>query len=168
MATTWQPGMRITAARLNAMDDVPILNVKQAATGQTLTTGGWYPVLFSNNPASEVVDSAGGFTFSSNGRYTSQVAGWYWVSGGVVFDQSATGARGAHVYKNGAAVQDRGGFLPVSSGTIISGVPIAAGPVRLEVGDYVEMRAFQNSGGNLNTFVGADQASSLSLFWLTS
>lgn len=166
MTTKWLAGMRVTANRLNAMNKPPVCRVVQKATGQSLVSGGWYPILFTDNPGSVIVDNFGGFSFSSAGRYTSRLASWYDVGGCVVFNQSATGGRGAQIYKNGTAVQGVGDFDSVVSGSLITTVSISPGPVYLDVGDYVELRGWQNSGGPLATFVAGDQTSMLSVKWL--
>lgn len=162
MAITWQPGMRVTAERMNAAADIPLCCLAQATTAQTLVTGGWYVVLFQDNPASVQVDTHGMFTFSSAGRATSKLRGWYMVGGSVAFSTNGTGQRGGAIYKNGSVVQGHATFEPPNAAQI-SAYALPTRPVFLDVGDYVELRAFQSSGGGLTTHVGTDHTCSLTL-----
>ncbi len=111
----------------------------------TLGSGAWTPVLF----AAEDLDTANGHSTSSNtSRYTATVAGWYDLDGGHRFSASATGSRGARFSKNGAVIGSSDNIIPATpSGQMaLSAKSIT---VQLGVGDYVELEAWQNTGGNL-------------------
>lgn len=100
----------------------------------------------------EVTDLYDGHsTVTNNSRYTPVVAGWYWVVGTYGFAANATGNRFALIYKNGAAVKlgQCGGSAPTAANT---GVEQVGALVQCNgTTDYVEVMAFQGSGGALNT-----------------
>jgi hypothetical protein len=124
--------------------DPPIFRAHSNTT-QTLTTGVSAAVLLQ----SEDWDSEDGHSTSSNtSRYTAVYAGYYAVDGVVFFAGNATGRRGVSFSVNGTN-QHASRTLVFSGGA--SGIQIlGVDEVYLAVGDYVEMFAFQESGGNLN------------------
>lgn len=116
----------------------------------------------------EDVDSANGHSTSSNtSRYAAQYAGWYQLSGGVQFATNATGRRGCWWAVNGTVVNGSEANTPGSA----SG---NAGPaarvihVFLSVNDYVELCAFQDSGGSLNTAVTTSQQPTMEVRWVSN
>lgn len=102
-------------------------------------------------------DNWGGHSnVTNNTRYTVQVAGTYRVSGVVTWTSSATGTRACDVQKNGTRVPSNSSgstFVEAVAGFL--SVPVPATNVVCAVGDYLEIGAFQNSGGTLNTVAGA-------------
>lgn len=99
----------------------------------------------------ENIDSHNGHsTVSLTTRYVVQVAGDYWCGGAVEFATNGTGGRGGTWFKNGVEY-DNAQILVGNTGGII---PTTApnGPVLIPCvpGDYLEMGAYQNSGGALN------------------
>jgi hypothetical protein len=78
-------------------------------------------------------------------------AGKYLITGCLAMAANATGYREASVRVNGAVVDfnDSPGNASFNSGTVVTSV------VDLAVGDYVEMSAYQNSGGALNATIGS-------------
>jgi hypothetical protein len=134
----------------------PIGQFRQTAA-QTLTTGTWTAVTFD----AEDVDSAGGHSTSSNtSRYTAVYTGWYRVSGGVGFTGNSTGRRGGRWAANGSLVSGSAIMLAATSTGSVA-VPAKTMLVYLAVGDYVELQAYQESGGNLDTNVGSGDLYSL-------
>lgn len=86
-------------------------------------------------------------TSSNTGRLTCVNRGKYLITGSVMFASNATGLRELYIYLNGTtgiAIQK----IPAVSGTD-SAVNIST-VYDLAVNDYVELVAFQNSGGSLN------------------
>lgn len=146
-------GTRLTASRLN----VPVARSRQTST-QTLTTGVYGAVTMTT----EDFDSHSGHSTSSNtSRYTVQTgwAGIYQLSGGVAFAANATGTRGSRWSKNGTALSASSTqFANTGAGTACR-IPADTISVDLAVGDYVELEAFQDSGGNLATFATGENAS---------
>lgn len=124
--------------------DPPIFRARSNTT-QSLTTGVSAAVLLQ----AEDFDSEDGHSIVSNlSRYTAVYAGYHAVDGVVFFAGNATGRRGVSFSVNGTSV-NASRTLVFSSGA--SAVQVHGGDtVYLAVGDYVEMFAFQESGGNLN------------------
>lgn len=129
-------------------------NVVQSVASSTV----YAPVLLD----SETFDPDGGHSTTTNtSRFTVQTAGYYFVSVHCSYATNATGARAVAVAVNGTAVvQSQQAAPPANSWS--GGI---AEFVYLNVGDYVEMTSWQNSGGNLSTANGAF-APSMSLFWV--
>lgn len=93
-------------------------------------------------------DNWNGHSNSTNSsRYTVPVSGTYAVSGAVTFDANATGQRVTKIYKNGSAVTGTNLWEPASANFVTVSIPPFSIPCL--VGDYLEIAAFQNSGGNL-------------------
>lgn len=92
---------------------------------------------------------------TNNSRLTAPIAGKYVVHGTVQWDFSAAGnIRGMYFYKNGviyAALQFVPPTLAGANGNIVAGADI----IDLAAGDYVELLAFQDSGGALNALGGS-------------
>lgn len=155
-------GTRLTAAMLNT----PVARLRQTAT-QTLTSGTYAPVTLTT----EDYDSHTGHSTSVNtSRYTVQ-SGWagvYRLSGGVAFAANATGSRGCRWLKNGSPLPSSGVMLPNNGATTASRIPAQTISVDLAVGDYVELDAFQDRGGNLDTLVSSDAASFVDIMFIRS
>lgn len=92
-------------------------------------------------------------TASNTGRLTCRTAGKYLLAATVAFDANATGVRSISLLLNGASfiaqVQ-----LPSAGSTFATSLSIAT-LYDLAAGDYVEVAAFQTSGGALNVLVGS-------------
>ena len=76
-------------------------------------------------------------------------AGKYLVTGVTYFTNNATGQRIVYIYKNGANVI---GTIQQGISASIDCVVQTSFVVSLAVSDYVELFAYQNSGGALNVF----------------
>lgn len=86
-------------------------------------------------------------TLANSERITFNVSGWYTLGGSISFEFNNTGRRGIAVRINGAtyiASHNR----PTNT-TGISTMSIATG-YYFSAGDYVELMAYQDSGGSLN------------------
>lgn len=131
---------------------------------QSITNATWTALTFT----SEGIDSAGGHSTSSNtSRYTAVHTGWYEVSAVVSFVFNATGARGARLAVNGTAVAGRS-LIPAIGVTYSTDVPLAR-KVYLTAGQYLELQAFQSSGGSLNTaYTAGNEGSVLEVRWVHS
>ena len=117
-------------------------------TAVTSISGSATTVLFDT----ELFDSASMHSTSSNtGRITAPVDGLYSVDAMVAFASNATGYRDITVNRNGTAyLRDRS---PAISG--ISTIARCSGLITMTAGQYLEVAALQNSGGNLDTVTGA-------------
>jgi len=137
MATRWLPGMRITAARLNTDHSMVVTGAP------TLATSGSYLVL----PFNQRVSGSGDVTWSSvtnPQRITVQAAGTYSLAGRIVWPASlsANDAR-AEIRVNGSVGRTR---VNTQRGSPGNATAVLAGYEVLDVGDYVELWANQNSG----------------------
>ena len=169
---TWAAGEVITSSRLNVnisdvltfLSNPPITQVRQTSV-QSLTSGSQSVLLFD----AEDVDSSGMHSTSSNtGRATAVYPGWYQFSGGVGIATNATGRRGFRFMTNGTTVVPGSPvmYFPASAGqTEVAGRTVL---IFLNVGDYVEAQAFQDSGGALNTTVIAPDQPAMTCKWVSN
>jgi hypothetical protein len=140
-------------ASINALKAPPFVYVVQT-TVQTLTTGTGAPLVFQT----EIYDAAGMHsTTTSPSRLTSVKAGYYVLSGGISFAANSSNRRGGIWAINGAAFGDY--VLNQAVSASVSAPPAPTIIVYLNVGDYVELYAFQDSTANLNTYVGTGNRS---------
>lgn len=139
----------------------PVAELRQSAT-QSLSNTTWTSITYD---VEDLDTDAAHSTSSNTSRFTAPYAGWYQVSGGVEFAVSATGQRGVAFAVNGTLVNASRVFVSATAATGMS-VPARTKLVFLNVGDYVEVQAWQNSGGALNTFSSAEAASSMSVVWV--
>lgn len=73
--------------------------------------------------------------------------GYYLITGCISYDTNNTGNRGLYFYKNGVNIRTIAQVLSIANwATNFSASTI----VNLVAGDYIEMFAYQNSGGNLD------------------
>ncbi len=92
-------------------------------------------------------------TVTTNSRITIQTAGKYVFFAAVAFDINATGNRGLHFLLNGATI------IAIHRQAAISGdntyMSLASIPYNFAAGNYVELVAYQSSGGALNVLSSA-------------
>jgi len=126
------------------------------SVAQSLTSAVFAPVTFD---LEDVDNYSGHSTVTNTSRYTAQVAGWYLCSGTVAFTGNATGRRASDWMKNGSVLN--GSQLASAPGVSTAvEIPAATMLITLGVGDYVEIGAYQESGGALNTDVAFGQVQS--------
>ncbi|MEU0940095.1 hypothetical protein [Embleya sp. NPDC005971] len=162
---TYSPGDILGSGLLNSqvrdgltfLLNPPLFVAAQAST-QSVANTTWTAITLGTVTA----DTYGGAGSSS---YTVTAAGWYTVCGTVSYASNSTGARGTQIYKNGSPVTGHGAFVAPPSGSSVCTVSTPTRDVQLSVGDVVDVRAYQSSGGSLSTFLNADQASGLYLRW---
>lgn len=124
---------------------------------QSLTTATWVPITFTT----EDFDTVNGHDNSTNpSRYTAVYAGRYRCSGAVAFAASATGRRLTKWMVNGSDVNGSGIYSPATAASVAK-VPAATMDIYLNVGDYLELAATQESGGTINTAVGGPTDTSI-------
>ncbi|MDB4872485.1 MAG: hypothetical protein JWL97_3489 [Gemmatimonadales bacterium] len=180
--STWAPFDPVTAARLRA--DVagavafhtarPYFSASQSSV-QTVTTSTWTGVTLDN----AAVDTAGGHSnTASPSRYVCKVAGWYLAVGTVAFASHATAL--SNTYIAGVRVNGSNSFGNLFEGAKHPGAnthaiaPMVVELVQLAVGDYIELAAYQNSGGSVSTNSSSsgtptiNYSSQLSLTWVAS
>lgn len=87
-------------------------------------------------------------------RITLSTIGIYLVTGVVTFGASATGLRSVRINKNGSS----GAYGTLVSGNVvINYLNVSAVIEATAITDYVELAAYQDTGGNLAYNAGADQ-----------
>lgn len=87
---------------------------------------------------------------TNNSRLTvpSGKGGYYLIYGSIVFGANSTNGRSINILLNRTTTLSAGGYQGAANqGAAAKTVAIA----NLSVGDYVEMRGYQNSGGNITT-----------------
>lgn len=96
---------------------------------------------------------------TNNSRVTCKTAGKFHLDGKLVWAANGTGERALQLYLNGATVLDADVQFP--NGGDICVMHVSA-DYALAVNDYVELRAYQGSGGALNSVATANYGPSLS------
>lgn len=165
-------GSVLTAAQLNTylssamsffIGGMPLCIVRQTVAQSIPNTGGT-AITFDT----EDIDRDGMHsTVTNTSRLTAQTAGYYSAYGLAAYASNATGSRAAILSINGTGVAARAAFTAAITGVAIgNGVGIST-MVYLNVGDYLELLARQDSGGALNTGVVSPQ-SALSVRWVST
>jgi len=136
---------------------------------QTLTTAVAAPITFTT----EIIDTdylggSGHDNVTNPSRYTANFPGLYLLGGGAAFAANATGRRACWWQVNGIAVNGSSVAGPAAIGGLETVVSAREIEVFLNVGDYVELMGYQESGGNLNTFSSTFNASSMSVLWVSN
>lgn len=92
-------------------------------------------------------------TVTNPQRLTAPSTGVYRMLGQVTFASNATGIRAVDLRVNGTAYIANDGKNPLSG--LATRVQVDSGPIALTAGDYVEIVAFQASGGSLDASSGS-------------
>lgn len=171
---TWVAGEIVTAAEMNAnirdagnfMIGQPFAYIWQSVA-QSLANSTYAALTFD----STVVDSDGGHSnVTNNSRYTAKTPGWFQFTGGASFAVNATGSRGTQWSKTGV-LTGLGAQALSFSGTAAVTTSVPAKMIFLPMNgttDYVELLAFQSSGGALNTSVAAPDGGNMLVRWIHS
>jgi hypothetical protein len=143
----------------------PLCKVRQTVL-QSIPNSVGTAILFDFEDYDNDPSGAGGHSTSVNtSRFTAVYAGWYRLDGGVGWAANATGIRISIWAVNGAALAD-GQSLVNNAGAALGNKVAARGTeAYLNVGDYVELQAFQTSGAGLNTNVASGEQSSMIVSW---
>ena len=157
-----------TTANANIRDpgrfllDRPACQVRQSAA-QSIANATFVAITF----GTEDLDSPAGHhdNVTNNTRFTAQYPGWYQLSGAVAFVANATGQRITRWAVNGTGLNGGDVF---SQTTAANDVVAAARTmlVLLNAGDYVELQAWQNAGGALNTSNTAGEQPTMTVTWM--
>lgn len=135
-----------TIRALNKYPDSAVAcRVYRAAAFTHNSSGDYLPITFdSERRDAKAMHS----TVTNNTRITVPIPGWYYIWGNAVFDANATGSRVLQIRVGGstaiAAVREIAPSASANSKMAISTV------YYLNADDYVELYAYQNSGGNLD------------------
>lgn len=154
-------GQDLTAAALNLFGIGPIAHLRQT-TVQSIPSATFTTINFD----SEDIDTDSGHSnVTNNSRYTAPIDGYYELSGCITF-AAGTGFRATRWARNATVI-------PGSQvdGTAAAGAewPVMARTVKvfLTAGDYVQIQVYQDSGGGaLNTGVGSDTQSTMTVTYL--
>jgi hypothetical protein len=178
---TWVNGEYVSDATLNGPNgirdalrfllDPPRCKCRQTAA-QSIPTGTWTPVTFTtedydNEATAAYLSGTGMHDPATNpSRVVAQTAGSYLVTAIAYFATSSAGARGAKLTVNGVVLPNSQILVGANpTATRPTGVP-TTNIISLSVGDYVELQAFQDSGGALSTTFGTDSGSLLIARWI--
>lgn len=164
-----------TTSELNAYIRDPIrflLNPPRCEVRQTvsqnLSNGVGAPITFNSEDLDENVAGLPQHDTSTNpSRFTCVYPGWYEVGGAAGFAANATGQRIVIWYVNGSPLTS-GQATDQALSALGNKVAARGKHVYLNVGDYVELYAFQNSGGTLATNVAAGEQSSMMVRWVSN
>ena len=142
----------------------PRAELRQTAA-QAFVTATITAVQFNAEDVDTDVSGTGGHDNAvNNTRWTAVYAGWYQVGGGVSFAVSAVGDRFCWLRVNGTDVNGSMGFVAADATGLA--VPMCRTKlVFLNVGDYVELIGYQDSGGNLNTGVTTREQPNMTIIW---
>ena len=159
-ATTWNGSTEVPTK--NAVrDKIEALSVGGGSSfvGCRLTASGAQSITSGTLPAltfdGETFDTSG---FHDNATNNTRITipggmgGYYEAGGRVEFANNTSGARIVGVTKNGSTSYFPGqmqGGVPGSGASLIW--TVTTGPLSLAAGDYLELNAYQDSGGGLNT-----------------
>lgn len=145
----------------------PMARLRQA-TIQAITTATYTGVACDAEDYDSDVDSIGAHdNVTNNSRYTCRYPGWYLISGGISWASNATGRRGSRYAVNGSAYNASGVLINASAAVGLT-YPTDANLVYLTVGDFVELQAFQDSGGSLNTVASNESAARFCVKWVSN
>ena len=103
-------------------------------------------------------------TVTNPSRLTAVKAGKYLITGHAEFSVNVTGVRGLLLRVNGATYI-AGLYVP-SLGAVVNPVMTVATLYHLAVGDYVELVAYQNSGGDLTIRVSLNFSPEFAMQWV--
>jgi hypothetical protein len=126
-------------------------------SSQTFTTSTFTKLQFNT----ETFDTNSNYDPTTNYRFTPSVEGYYQINGNVSFEGATVGWAQIAIYKNGSSYVNGSGIINNNN---IGGMVTVSTVVYLNGStDYVELYAWQNSGGDLglqtadgrNTFSGA-------------
>lgn len=129
---------------------VPSVRIRRTADFTHNSSGAELAVTFPAGSVSETgeeYDTDGLFDTAQNTRLTASWPGLWSVTAGGVWASNATGRRYLKIRKNGTIDLKESGVPTVAA--VAFGNPPPSTQIRMIAGDYVELMAFQNSGGNL-------------------
>lgn len=177
-AVTHAPGDLITGASWNAglaastsfISGVPVfISYAQTSVSVTNFTPPISPAAFVSIALDgTILDSESGHSNVSGAtRYICQVAGWYLVSGTIAWQVSLSGNLYTQIAVNGSPVV--GSTVVTSANGYVTGVPVQPVLVPLNVTDYVELQAAQDSPGPIGTYphTTGTQGCSMSVWWVS-
>lgn len=151
-----RPGHRVTADRLNQwLLPGSILFYGRRNATQAISSTSNPSMVNAIEWDETLLDTTGGWDAGEPTRWTCSIGGWHLVSGSVGFAASSSGSyRACAWYVNASLASGGHGtrVAPTSSGIVVAdGRQLA---ILLSAGDYMQLIAAQDSGGNLDTSTG--------------
>jgi hypothetical protein len=127
----------------------PMAQLRQNAA-QSFTTGVYTALTFElEDLDTNVAGTPQHDLVTNNSRFTAVYSGWYLCSGGIGWVANATGRRGSSWRVNGVSLTFDT-IIPTTA-ALSAAYPVRTMFAFLNVGDYVELFGYQDSGGALNT-----------------
>lgn len=157
-AAFWNAQVRDTATWLLA----PIMYVGKQTAIQPLDNGTWTSIVYDTT----ILDRGSGHSTLNPSHYIGRAPGWYEVTGIVATGQSSQGL-GVRLAVNGTPVSGAAtttGATPLGATGNVTKFPVYLNGT----GDYVEVQAFQTTGGRINTTSTADFASSMHVRYVST
>jgi hypothetical protein len=164
-------GAILTEANLDTLsDDIsflanpPTCHVYNSSTISHATSGAWQALTFN----SERFDTDTMHSTSANtGRITFTTAGKYDAGGNVEFAASAVaGVRGLRILLNGVTELAKILVPAVTTGSNVTTLSVRLpAPYQFAAGNYIELHAYQDTGGALNMTVVGNYAPSFGAIW---
>lgn len=155
LAATWNSNVRDAG---NFFLAVPHVILTQSSAVQAVANATFTPVTWDT----EVRDNdATHSTVTNTSRVTAVTAGWYRVAATIGWAGNVTNQRLSRWGVNGTALAG----TEIAQAAIMAttwATPAVTTDLFLNVGDYLELFAWQNSGGSLNTNIGATTNSRMS------
>lgn len=152
---------------LNFLLARPIAQARQA-TLQSITSATYTSILFDAEDVDTNVAGTGQHDLvTNNSRFTAVYPGWYQASGATGWATNVTGRRGGHWAVNGVTMPGGAALMAAGTGGT-SEMPVRTMLFYLNVGDYIELQGFQDSGGALNTATGSDQQTTMTIIWVSN
>lgn len=166
---TWTAGEMVTAGDLNQQgrDHIDFLtngiphaqceNRQLTGSAQSIDNNAWTAITLDT----VLRDTEGGF--DSSGAYTVQVSGWYYVMGGIVWQDNATGSRGIRFAINGFPSVS-GAQIKRSTAAVACGVNLTR-MIPLVEGNVLTIQGWQDSGGAATIKIADPEICFLDLFF---
>lgn len=160
---TFTAGSVVTAAYLNSLKaavdfwaNTPRVSAYRS-TAQSIPNAGSGAVVLLNAETYDIVqsgDSPMHDNSTNSSRLIARTTGKYMVAGQIQYASNATGARSAIVRKNAAGAVGGGTEVTQNIQAAVSAnattVPFGPVEISMNAGDYIEMFAYQTSGGSLD------------------
>lgn len=151
--------------------DPPECRVRQTVVQSITSAGGYQALTFTtedyDNEATAAHLSGTGMhdTVTNTNRIICRTPGRYMLIGGYTFAINSTGRRASCWHVNGAAINTgQQIFTPGSTTTFEHAARTMVTP--LAVGDYVELRVYQDSGATLSTTIATNAGGYATVRWV--
>ncbi len=156
--------MRLDSAS-GLLKNIVIPRVRCHDTGNQSTNSGTFTAITFNSNDYDSFTSMHS-TSTNTSRITISVAGKYRLTAGIKFAANATGNRAARFLLNGATVIAEDHCFASTGGTEVTSFTLCA-ERNFAATDFIEVQAFQSSGGALNVITDADDSPNFAASWFS-